>query len=78
MACLPSVCSVAWGRERYGLIWVGEAFYGNPQRFLDEAATMGISRRIAAVPRGFVLGEDYVLLAHRLCIKVIRLLLWQQ
>lgn len=48
-----------------GLIWIGEQYYKTPEDFLAEASRMGISRRISAVPRGFVLGETWVLLAHR-------------
>lgn len=50
---------------RCGLIWIGEQFYPTPQSFMREAATMGVSRRITAVPRDFVVGETWVLLGHR-------------
>lgn len=49
---------------RAGLIWVGEKFYSMPHDFLGEAAQMGVSRRIKAVPRGFELGM-WVYLGHR-------------
>ena len=48
-----------------GLLWVGGAFYKTADEFLLEAQRLGVSRRIPAVPRGFVLGETWVLLAHR-------------
>jgi hypothetical protein len=48
-----------------GLIWIGEKFYPTPESFVREAAAMGISRRITAVPKGFKPGETWVLLAHR-------------
>ena len=48
-----------------GLIWVGERFYKSPKHFNDEAAEMGISRRIKMIPHDFVLGETVVLFAHR-------------
>lgn len=51
--------------ERAGLLWVGGKFYETPEAFNDEAFRMGISRRIPAVPRGFVAGQTWVLLAHR-------------
>lgn len=51
--------------QKAGLIWVGEQFYPTPDAFSQEAAEMGISRRITCVPRGYVLGETWVLLAHR-------------
>jgi len=54
--------------DKFGLLWVGEKFYGSPYDFNKEALRMGISRRIAAVPKDFVVGETWVLLAHRKCI----------
>lgn len=50
--------------ERCGLIWIGEKFYATPEAFNDEANSQGISRRIGAVPKGFEIGETWVLLAH--------------
>jgi len=50
--------------ERSGLLWIGEAYYKTPFHFSEEAARMGISRRLSAVPREFKLGETWVLLAH--------------
>jgi hypothetical protein len=54
--------------EKAGLLWIGEKFYETPHDFLKEAAEMGISRRLPAVPKDFTIGEDSVLLAHRCCI----------
>jgi hypothetical protein len=50
--------------ERAGLLWIGGVFY-TPQEWVLEAHRMGVSRRIQAVPRGFVLGETWVAVAHR-------------
>jgi hypothetical protein len=47
-----------------GLLWVGEKFYKTPDAFSEESNKLGISRRIKAIPRGFKLGETWVLLAH--------------
>jgi hypothetical protein len=47
-----------------GLIWIGESFYKRPVDFLNEAARMGISRRLPAIPRQFVAGETWVFFAH--------------
>lgn len=52
------------GLERSGLIWIGKAHYPTPDHFDLEAETMGISRRISAVPKGFVVGRTWVFLAH--------------
>jgi len=56
--CVPEIIG------RAGLLWIGERFYRTPADFDREAKVLGISRRIAAVPRGFKLG-DWILLAHR-------------
>lgn len=48
-----------------GLIWVGEKYYPTVESFTAEAAKQGISRRIKAVPKDFVLGETWVFFAHR-------------
>jgi hypothetical protein len=45
------------------LLWIGRAHY-TPGEFLDEGRRLGVSRRISAVPKGLVLGETWVLLAH--------------
>jgi hypothetical protein len=51
--------------ERAGLIWIGGKFYPTPKHFADEAKVLGVSRRIATVPRGLVLGETMIYLAHK-------------
>ena len=50
--------------DRVGLIWIGEQFYPTPASFNEEAARMGISRRIKTIPHGFKLGETWVWFAH--------------
>lgn len=52
-------------RGMSGLIWVGEKFYPTVDSFMDEGLRMDISRRITTIPRGFVLGETWVFLAHK-------------
>jgi hypothetical protein len=54
--------------ERAGLLWIGGAFYKTPGAYMEEAAQMGLSRRISAIPKDFKVGETWVLLAHRECI----------
>jgi hypothetical protein len=51
--------------ERAALLWIGEAFYPTPVAWIEEGLRMGFSRRIKAPPRGFKVGEDLVLVAHR-------------
>jgi hypothetical protein len=50
--------------DRVGLIWIGAEHYPSPGDFSIEVARMGLSRRIKAIPRGFKLGETWVLFAH--------------
>lgn len=52
-------------KEKLGLIWVGGKFYETPADFCNEAAKQGISRRLSQVPKDLVIGETWVLLAHR-------------
>jgi hypothetical protein len=59
--CVPFDGSV----EEFGLLWVGEKFYSTPVEFIRESHVQGISKRISAVPRRFVLGKTWVLLAHK-------------
>jgi len=50
--------------EKVGLMNIGAAFYKTPAEFMLEAQTMGVSRRVQALPRNFKLGETWVFLAH--------------
>lgn len=50
--------------DRVGLLWIGEQFYPSVEDFNREAATLGLSRRVSAIPRGFVAGVHWVFLAH--------------
>ena len=59
------LCPLGRRLGRAGLLWIGEAFYPTPRAFMEEAARMGISRRITAVPRDFQWGRTWVLCAHR-------------
>jgi hypothetical protein len=62
--CDGGTC-VLWNPpEKAGLLWIGGQFY-TPESFTREAAALGISRRIAQVPKDFQVGETLVLLAHR-------------
>jgi len=66
-SCPQNVCPVCVPGSQpqpYGLLWVGEQFY-SPESFIEEAFTLGVSRRIAAIPRNLKLDETWVLLAHK-------------
>ena len=55
--------------DRCGLIWIGEQHYKTADEFMREAARMGVSRRIVAVPKDFEIGVTWVLLGHRKAIE---------
>jgi hypothetical protein len=58
-------CSLSRLNGKHGLLWIGGSFYERPQDWTDEAIRLGVSRRIAAVPKDFKLGETWVFVAHR-------------
>lgn len=55
--------------ERCGLLWIGEGFYPTPQDWILEGMQMGFSRRISGVPRGFEIGQTWVLAGHRKAVE---------
>lgn len=46
------------------LLGVGAKFYPTPQDFIAEGGVMGISKRIAQIPKNFKLGETWIYLVH--------------
>jgi hypothetical protein len=46
------------------LHWIGAKFYPTPGDFIEEAQFQGISRKLNAVPADFVVGQDWMFLAH--------------
>jgi hypothetical protein len=52
------------------LIWIGEKYYPTAADFKKEAEVMGISRAIKSIPRDFVVGQTWVLLAHKKAIQL--------
>ena len=61
-----SSCPVCRNRDDFGphlLLWIGRGHY-SPDAYLKESREMGVSRRLSAMPKGLVLGETWVLLAH--------------
>jgi hypothetical protein len=56
--------------DRVALMWVGEKFYRRPEDFMREGQTLGYSKRISRIPRGFEIGKTHVFLAHPKTIKV--------
>jgi hypothetical protein len=61
-----AACPVCNNRPDFAphmLLWIGRSHY-SPESYLAESLTLGVSRRIPAMPKGLVLGETWVLLAH--------------
>jgi len=56
-------CPICRPPEGGFLAWVGAQFY-SPQEFVSEAGALGVSKRIAAVPATFKLGESVLYFAH--------------
>ncbi len=54
---------------RCGLLWIGEKFYPTTRDWNAEAQKVGVSRRIKSVPHDFVLGETWIMVAHRKAIS---------
>jgi len=62
--CHP-FCKICFPQQldKVGLMWVGNRFY-TPESFIKESREMGVSKRIAHIPKDLKSG-DFVLLAHR-------------
>lgn len=43
-------------QDKYGLMWVGSIYY-TPESFIKEAQQMGVSKRIAKIPKELKIGE---------------------
>ena len=58
-------CPLDKGVGMAGLLWVGEKYYPTDIDFIKESRELGISRRLARIPREFKIGKTFILLAHR-------------
>jgi len=70
----PDHCALCHPGEdagKYGLFWVGKKHYPTPDDFIREAGKIGVSKRIAHVPKELVLGKTWVLLAHPEAVPVL-------
>ena len=65
--CLACPLCPSHDIERVMLMWCGAEHYPTPQDWLEEAHAQGVSRRLPGkgIPKGLVLGETWVVLAHR-------------
>jgi len=76
--CQTEICEHCplGGRKvgRAGLIWIGKQFY-TPFSWTQEAIARGVSRRLPrnSIPRGLVIGETWVFVAHREAVRRVDL-----
>jgi len=64
-ACDPE-CPVCYGvndQVKYGLMWIGKKYY-TPEEFIEEDKARGICKAIKQIPKGLVLGETWIMVAH--------------
>ncbi len=69
--CLGGRCPVCRPLEMgspAALLWIGEKHY-SPEDFKKEAAEMGVSKKIPAVPRDLEVGKTWVLCAHKKAVR---------
>lgn len=51
-------------KDQFFVLTIGKQHYATPAEWTAEANRLGVSRRIAAIPKGLVLGKSWVLVAH--------------
>lgn len=51
-------------KDKVALLFVGEQHYKTPEEWTREAMHMGVSRRIATIPKELVIGKSWIFLAH--------------
>jgi hypothetical protein len=59
------LCILCAPPERAGLVWVGAQFYPTIWDFTQEAARLGLSKRLPGIPEDFKAGETWVAIGHR-------------
>lgn len=65
VVCTPNLLEAhSEPKDQVGLLWVGEKFYPTPEDWAKEATHQGVSKRIAAIPKGLVVGKTYIFVAH--------------
>jgi len=61
--CHKVECKICFPPVKVGLMFVGQEY--TPQSFTIEAAQLGVSKAIGAIPKGLELGKTWVFLAHK-------------
>lgn len=65
VVCTPGLLEAhAEPKDSVGLLFVGKKFYSSPDEWTKEAMKMGVSKRIAAIPKGLVCGKSFIFVAH--------------
>jgi hypothetical protein len=62
---IVDACIMSQKNIKAGLLWVGSQNYPTAMDFSREAAAMGVSKRIAQIPKELKIGETWVMLAHK-------------
>jgi len=62
--CTPSKLAKGSPLGLVGILWIGARYYPTPEDFLEEASRLGVSRRVAAWPKGLTPGTSWVAMAH--------------
>lgn len=71
IVCTPGMLEArSEPKDKVGLLWVGEKHYKTTLDWSREAAEMGASKRIAAIPKGLVVGKTWIFVAHKHAIDV--------
>jgi hypothetical protein len=65
-----ATCPLRQDPGMVGLLWIGGCYYPTPKDWAREAVRMGVSRRIAKVPRGFEVGRTWVWVGHAKAMQV--------
>ncbi len=51
-------------KQKIYLLWIGKQYYPTPQKWIDEAAKQGISRKVKFIPDDIEIGKSIVAVAH--------------
>ncbi len=57
-------CVIQNQNTKMGLMWVGAKYYEKPQQFINEAAALGVSKRIGKLPADVEVNKTWIALAH--------------
>lgn len=61
--CKPGLLKLGEPPGKVGLVWAGRSFY-TVSSWLHEASTLGVCRKVPAIPKGLVVGKTRIFVAH--------------